>query len=168
MSLARILSSLLLALAVGGWLVVLRPVNLGGPAGYLWVSGVSMLPTLQSGDLVVTQRQDRYAIGDVLAYHVPRGQPGAGAIVIHRLVGGSPSTGYTMKGDNKNLPDEWHPRQSDVVGKLWITLPGGAKYIQVLRSPTVFAPLVAALVVVLILLGGSRPKDRRAEEAPAP
>lgn len=161
--------ALLLAAGFLAWFVLLRPTALGGPASYLWVSGVSMLPTLETGDFVVTQKQDHYVVGDVLAYHVPDGEPGAGSIVIHRLIGGSPDTGFILQGDNKPAPDQWHPRQTDVAGKLWIAIPGAGKYLQLVRSPTVFAPLVAGLVVFFILMGGgSNEKRRREEQAGAP
>ena len=165
MSVSRVAGLALFVLALAGWFFVLRPTSLGGPASYLWVSGVSMLPTLETGDFVITQQQDAYAVGDVLAYRVPAGDPGAGAIVIHRLKGGSAVDGFTMQGDNKQLPDEWHPRQGDVVGRMWVAIPGAGKYLQVLRSPTVFAPLVAGTVVFLILLGGDSKPRRDAREA---
>jgi signal peptidase len=145
------------------WFFLLRPVALGGPASYLWVNGVSMLPTLETGDFVITQHQDRYAIGDVVAYHIPDGEPGAGSIVIHRVAGVSADSGYLMKGDNKRFPDPWHPRDADVVGRLWIAVPGAGTYLQVMRNPMVFAPLAAGVVVFLILLGGPRDKRRGPE-----
>ncbi|HET8570521.1 MAG TPA: signal peptidase I [Candidatus Limnocylindria bacterium] len=159
MSTSRFISSAVFVLALGAWFFVLRPVSLGGPASYLWVNGKSMLPTLETGDFVVTQQQQTYAVGDVLAYRIPKGQPGAGAVVIHRLIGGSPTDGFRLQGDNKNAPDEWQPRQTDVVGKMWVMIPGAGQYLQALRSPAVFAPLVAGIVVFLILLGGD-PKPR--------
>ena len=162
------LAGLLFGLLLLAWFFLLRPVALGGPASYLWVSGVSMLPTLEIGDLVITQHQDRYAVGDVVAYHIPEGEPGAGSIVIHRLMGGSADSGYVLKGDNKRYPDVWHPRQADVVGRLWIAAPGAGKYLQILRNPTVFAPLAAGVVVFLILLGGPTGKRRRAEQPEVP
>jgi signal peptidase len=151
------------------WFFFLRPVALGGPASYLWVTGVSMLPTLETGDFVITQHQDHYAIGDVVAYHVPDGEPGAGSIVIHRVAGGSGDSGYVMKGDNKRFADPWHPRQSDVVGRLWIAVPGAGTYLQFMRNPTVFAPIAAGVVVFMILLDGPKDKRRRtgAREVPS-
>jgi signal peptidase len=163
----------LAGLAIGvvflAWFFLLRPVALGGPASYLWVTGVSMLPTLETGDFVVTQHEDHYAAGDVVAYHVPAGEPGAGSIVIHRVAGGSGDSGYVMKGDNKRFPDPWHPRDADVVGRLWIAVPGAGTYLQIMRNPTVFAPLAAGVVVFLILLDGPKDKRRRtgAREVPS-
>jgi signal peptidase len=164
----RHLPALLLAAVLLAWFVLLRPAVLGGSASYLWVTGVSKLPTLETGDFVVTQKQDAYAVGDVLAYRVPAGEPGAGTIVIHRLIGGAPDTGLVMQGDNKPAPDEWHPTQADIVGKLWVTIPGAGKYLQLLRTPTVFAPLVAGIVVFFSLVGGGGSNDKRRHQEQAP
>ncbi|TMK89013.1 MAG: S24 family peptidase, partial [Actinobacteria bacterium] len=67
--------------AVAGWFFLVRPVALGGPTGYVMVRGVSMNPKYHSYDLVLTRHQSRYHPGDIVAYHVPKGQPGEGIIV---------------------------------------------------------------------------------------
>ena len=151
---------LLLVVAAAAWFVVLRPTALGGPASYLFVSGVSMQPTLESGDLVVLQRADDYAIGDVVAFEVPDG-PGAGALVIHRIIGGSGEDGFVMQGDNKPAPDEWEPTDELVAGRMWLHLPAAGNAVAWLRQPAVFASVLAGLVVFLIVLGGGDRPNRR-------
>src|SRR5437899_6149235 len=81
------------------------PQGLGGRSGWVMVSGTSMLPRLHTGDLVLVERQSSYHAGEVVAYHVPKGQVGAGHVVIHRIIGGNGKTGWTMKGDNRTAPD---------------------------------------------------------------
>src|SRR3990170_1536652 len=108
------------------WFVIFRPIGLGGPASYVMVSGTSMLPTLKTGDLVVAQRQDSYAVGDIVAFRVPRGEPAAGAIVIHRI-SGEAEGGFVVQGDNKRYPDTWEPTADDILGRLWLLIPGGAR-----------------------------------------
>lgn len=144
---------------VGAWFVVLRPTSLGGPASYVFVSGVSMLPTLESGDLVVLHEAESYGPGDVIAFRVPDGQPGAGALVIHRIVGGSAADGFEMRGDNKRVLDEWRPRAEDIAGRLTARLPGMGTALAWVKQPGVLAPLLAGLTVTFVLLGGGkRPK----------
>jgi signal peptidase len=158
----NILSLALIAALALGWFVALRPTSLGGPASYLFVSGASMLPTLESGDLVVLHAADGYEVGDVIAFRVPEGQPGAGALVIHRIVGGSATDGFVMRGDNKDVVDEWRPRLGDVAGRLTVRLPGAGIAIAWLKQPGVLAPLLAGLTVAFVILGGgSRPKRER-------
>ena len=103
-------------LAIGallvGWFVLFGPIAFGGSASYEVVTGHSMEPLLHTGDLVITQSAGSYARGDLIAFHVPGGQPGAGTVVIHRIVSGDGATGWTTKGDNNPKPDVWHPKLS--------------------------------------------------------
>jgi signal peptidase I len=118
-----------------------------------------MEPTYRSGDLVVVRRQENYEVGDIVAYRIPRGEPGEGIIVIHRVVGGSSQEGLVTKGDNRQGPDLWRPTAADVVGKAWIHVPGGGRILAFLRSPLVVATLAGGLAFVLVLMAG-RPQAR--------
>lgn len=122
-----------------------------------------MEPAIHPGSLVVVTRRAEYGIGDVVAYRVPEGNPGAGDNVIHRIVGGSADTGFIVRGDNTSGPDIWRPRPTEIVGTTWLTVPNGAMPLLFLRSPSVIASFAAALstYMVLGLLGPSRPKGAR-------
>jgi signal peptidase I len=164
----RIARLALLATLVVAWVVLLRPQNLGGPAGYEIVSGTSMVPTLADGDVVVVREQERYRIGDVVAFRVPAGDVGAGHHVIHRIVGGTSSTGFVTQGDNRDAPDTWRPRHEDVVGKQWLHVPGGGAVVRWVASPLVLAALAGLVAASLVLTGGNgRPaasEDETAED----
>jgi len=138
----KLLTLPLLAVALG-WALWLRPQFLGGPAAYVIVSGRSMEPLLHTGDLVITQRQTSYDVGEVVAYRVNQ------QLVIHRIVGGSAIEGFKTRGDNKQSTDPWTPTARDVVGKLWIHLPGAGKILGNLRQPLVFAALATGTAVVV-------------------
>src|ERR1700751_5058042 len=92
------------------------PQSLGGRAGWVLVSGTSMLPRLHTGDLVLVERRTSYHVGEVVASRTPKGQVRAGHVVIHRIIGGNGKTGWTMKGDNRTAPDLWYPTNQDVLG----------------------------------------------------
>jgi len=130
--------SLLVAMCLT-WVLLLRPGFLGGPASYIMVSGVSMEPTLRSGDLVVVRKQESYTTGDLVAFDVK------GGVVIHRIVGGSAEEGFVVQGDNKRRPDSWRPRAEQVRGSMWFRAPGGGRAIAFLRQPLVLAALLAGL-----------------------
>lgn len=138
----------LLALLLA-WFFLFRPVSLGGPASYVMVSGVSMEPTLHSGDLVATRKHESYQKGEIVAFRVE------GGIVIHRIVGGSAGEGFVMQGDNKNAPDLWRPTAGDVVGRLWFTIPAGGDFLALLRQPLILGSLAGGLGMLTVLSGGS-------------
>ena len=59
-----------------------------------------MQPTLYEGDLAVVRQQSSYEEGDIVAFRVPEGEDGEGAIIIHRIVGGDAENGFILQGDN--------------------------------------------------------------------
>jgi len=145
-----------LALAVG-FLLVARAGFVGSPI-YVIASGHSMEPALHTGDVVVLQRTSGYRTGDVIAYHVPRGGPGAGLIIIHRIVGGNLSHGFVTKGDNKNAPDPWRPSRSAIVGRERLLIPSIGLVVGYLRTPIGLAGLAGLLTLAIALSG---PATRR-------
>jgi signal peptidase I len=139
---------------VVAWALFFRAQALGGPATYLIVSGRSMEPALHAGDLVVASRQRTYRQGDVIAYHIPQNQAGAGALVIHRIVGGSPRDGYVTRGDNRSYRDPWRPRRGDIAGKMRLHAPR-LGLLPVFAHTTAGMALIAALVGFFVLRGGT-------------
>lgn len=165
--LKRNLLLLPVAALVVAWFVLLRPASLGGPVSYVIVSGRSMEPTLHSNDLALVRKQALYAESDIIAFRVPEGEPGAGAAIIHRIIGGTPEEGFVVRGDNKGDPDPWRPTEKDVLGKVWFDVPGGGGLLSWLREP-LNAGLLAGLFAMLMVLSpakrrtGGRQRRRRA------
>ena len=156
-------SRVLLALVLfAGWFAFLRPQGLGGPADYVMVSGTSMLPTMESGDLVVVRRQAAYSAGDVVAYRVPEGDVGAAQQVIHRITGGSARAGFVLQGDNRSAPDVWRPRPHDIAGAEWVRIPHAGTLLLFVHNPF-FAGGFAAFMLVGLVLLRRRPEDARSE-----
>lgn len=139
------------ALVLVTWFLFLRPQALGGPAAYIMVAGTSMEPTISRGTLVVATPAASYALGDVIAYRIPQGELGAGINVIHRIVGGSTEVGFVMRGDNTSSPDPWRPKPGDIIGKLWLAIPGVTPLLLFLRSPLLVASVAAGIAVYIVL-----------------
>jgi signal peptidase len=137
------------------WAMFLRPQSLGGKAGYVLVSGQSMEPRYHTGDMVLVERQSSYRVGEVIAYHVPKGDPMAGAQVIHRIIGGNGVRGFVVQGDNRTGADTWRPTNADIVGAKALRLPQAVVVLQFLRSPLLLGLLAAAFVFVYLLVGRS-------------
>jgi signal peptidase I len=156
------------------WAQYLRPQSLGGRASYVLVSGKSMLPRYHTGDLVLVERQPSYHVGQLIAYRVPKGDPMAGAQVIHRIVGGDARNGFIVRGDNRTAPDVWRPKPRDIVGAKALRIPNAVLILQFFRTPLFLALLAACFVFVQVLVGrGGEPEgaekrdDENAELRPA-
>jgi signal peptidase I len=139
------------------WLLVLRPVALGGPASYEIVTGTSMEPRLHTGDLVITQTAAAYAIGEIVVYRVPVGLPGAGSIIVHRIVG-EVAGGFSIQGDNKTEPDPWLVNATDIIGRRWVDIPNVGEALLVARRPLVLATLIGGLGFLLLLSWKPKPR----------
>lgn len=137
--------TLVVLLLMAGWFFTARPAFLGGPASYITISGVSMEPTLSSGDLVIVREQDSYEAGDIIAFRIPAGEAGAGLNVVHRIVGGSGDVGYDTQGDNRGSLDPWHPKNEDVIGKRWVDVPFSGRVLTTLRDPLLVGILAGVL-----------------------
>ncbi len=140
-----------------GWLAFFRPSSLGGSTSYVIVTGESMTPTFAPGDLVITQPADAYLPGMIVVYRIPAGEPGAGDLIVHRIVGGAAGTGFTTQGDHNAYTDIWHPRASDIAGVPLLLVPGAGVAISILRQP-ILAAAIATLVVLSVLWPGRRPR----------
>lgn len=142
-----------LALIVGGW-ILLGPRQLGGSASYAIVAGSSMEPRIHHGDLVVARSRSHYEIGDAVVYRNAQLDQN----VLHRIIGRDGSR-FLFKGDNNDFVDPTHPRQSDLLGSLWFTVPGLGSVVEWLRVP-LHAALIAALASLLAFGVGGRGRRR--------
>jgi signal peptidase I len=130
------------------------PQSLGGRADWVLVSGTSMLPRFHTGDLVLVERQSSYHVGEVVAYRVPKGQIGAGHVVIHRIIGGNGATGWRVKGDNRTAPDLWSPTNHDVLGAKQLRIPHAWFVLRIFHMPVLLALFAAFGVFFWIALSG--------------
>jgi signal peptidase len=151
--------------ALAAWAIFLRPGFLGGRATYVIVAGHSMEPTLRTGDLVVTLRQRAYRRGDVIAYHIRKGQPGAGLLIIHRIVGGSAAVGYMTQGDNRRFRDPWRPKPHDIDGRRTIHVPRFG-VLTAFAHTSLGVALFGAFAAFLVLRRGTEPRAGSEESTP--
>jgi signal peptidase len=152
----------LAVVAALGWYCL--PQRIGGRANWVMVSGTSMLPRYHTGDLVLVERQSSYHVGEVVAYRVPKGQVGAGYVVIHRIIGGNGQTGWKLKGDNRTAPDLWHPTDNDVLGAKLLRIPHAWFVLRLLHMPLVLGLFAGFLAFFVILFGREPADDAEPEE----
>lgn len=155
----------LLGLVLVAWAFTLRPADLGGPATFIVVSGDSMEPVLQDGDLVVLREQDEYAVGDIVTFPVPEGDIGAGTLVIHRIVAVEGEQ-LVPRGDNRGRVDEWRPRSDDVRGSLWLHVPGGGHLLATAMQPPLLAAVAGGMTTMWVLIREptTRPRSQSKDE----
>lgn len=139
-------------------LFVLWPARFGGATTVVTVSGTSMQPTYHTGDVLIARRRSHYSVGDVVVYRVPVGQPGAGQLVVHRVIS-TPSDGtLVLKGDNRALPDDIHPGAADLVGAVTVDL-GGLVGRLLRLGPSIVVGLACAVIVYRVVAGTEEPDD---------
>jgi signal peptidase I len=139
------------------------PSQLGGLTSYVVTHGTSMEPRFHTGDLALVRSQGGYRVGEIVAYDSRM----LHTVVLHRIIGRDGSR-YVFKGDNNNFVDPEHPKASQLVGALWLHIPGVGAKLQSIRSPLLVGVLIA---VGLLILTGSvfarrsrlRRRERRAE-----
>lgn len=82
------------------------------------VNGESMLPTYNSGDLVISTKQPDYQVEDIIVYH-PKDLPCSRCNVIHRIIQQDENTGgWVTQGDNNPNIDVWRPTNDEILGKV--------------------------------------------------
>ena len=121
-----------------------------------------MHTVLYDGDVALVRRQSSYRRKDVIVYRVPDGEVGAGTLVIHRVVGGSGTTGYLTRGDNTQGADAWRPRTDDVVGRVRWKIPWAGRLLVFLHSPRGRAAFASLVAFALAFPASSKKPDAEA------
>jgi signal peptidase I len=144
----KLLAAALGLIVLGTSWFYLAPTQLGGSATYVVTHGISMEPRFHTGDLAIVRGQSSYHVGEIVAYHNHQ----LHTIVLHRIIGRDGDR-YIFKGDNNNFVDPEHPLASQLIGALWIHIPGAGVRLQSIRSPAVMGGLI--FVGMLLLTGGA-------------
>ena len=150
----KLLANALGLIVLGCLWFYFAPVPLGGSTTYVVTKGISMEPRFHTGDLALVRSQSSYHVGEVVAYHNKM----LHTVVLHRIIGREGAR-YIFKGDNNNFVDPEHPAASQLIGALWLHVPGVGGRLQSIRSPA----LVGALLFfgMLLLTGGAFAQRRR-------
>jgi signal peptidase I len=135
---SRRLSTWVLAavLALLSW-VFLAPPALGGQTSYVVTRGVSMQPAFHTGDLALVRQRNAYEVGDIIAYRSHT----LGITVLHRIVSAD-AQGFRTQGDNNSWIDPDVLPADEVIGELWVHVPGAGAHLR-----------AGLLVPVALLLG---------------
>ena len=154
---SRAPTAVIAVVLLGAAWLFLAPAQLGGAARYAVVEGSSMEPGLRRGALVVVRSGGEPDIGDVVLYRDPE----LGVRVLHRVIGRDGGR-LVLKGDANDFVDDARPREGDVTGSLWFSVPRAGSALLWLREP-LHASLLAFVLTVVALAGGgaARPVARK-------
>jgi hypothetical protein len=121
------------------------PVRVLGPGRFCALSAFF----ISQGDLLYARTSGSYAVGDVAVYRIPKGTPGAGALVVHRIRRILPNGTYLFQGDNKPAPDDVTPTRADLVARPVLDL-GDIPTRALILAPLVFTIVAGGAVVVAL------------------
>jgi signal peptidase I len=150
----KLVSSILGLIVLGCLWFFFAPIALGGSTTYVVTNGVSMEPRFHTGDLALVRSRSSYHVGEIVAYHNNM----LDTVVLHRIVGREGAR-YLFKGDNNNFVDFEHPTRSQLIGALWLHIPGAGARLQSIRSPALEGLLVA--VGILLFAGAAFTQRQR-------
>jgi signal peptidase len=163
MKLRRWIGSFASLMFLGALAFVLWPSALGGAATFVVVRGDSMEPTYHKGDLLYARTADHYEAGDIAVYRIPKGEPGHGSLVVHRIKRVLPNGTYEFQGDNKAEPDDTKPAHGGLVAKPLANL--GPLPTRLLFVLPLALTVMAAIAVTYALWPEGRRGERTADTA---
>jgi len=148
------LFSLIVALVL---LWLFAPTTVGGSFAYVTITGNSMAPVLDTGDMVLLRSSHDYEVGDAIAYRHP--QIGT---VLHRIVDDD-GIRFTLQGDNRSGEDTYRPAREEVIGREWVVVPHGGRIVRELQRPRNLAFLLGSTLLLGVggVSAGGRERRRR-------
>jgi signal peptidase I len=142
------------------------PAQLGGNLSLVVVSGHSMDGTYRTGDLLLAWPETDYAVGDVIIYKIPDGEPASGLRVVHRVID-KKSGHFTTQGDNRDSSDFWRPTTHDIVGQPFLRVRAGGLALRWLLSPIALALLCGVCVYWAVVGKDDEAAENAAEDGEA-
>lgn len=115
------------------------------------VQSGSMEPAIGVGSIVIIAPAMRYEIGDVITFgeDTPTKVP-----ITHRIVAQKVDNGETVfvtKGDANEDVDPITIARTDIIGKVWTTVPWVGRVIEFVRTPLGYGLLVGIPALIIIL-----------------
>jgi len=119
------------------------PASLYGDSDFILLFGESMLPTIQSGSLVIVKSLPSYDNGDIVAFF-----NSGGINVVHRIIEVTEG-GYVTQGDNNSFKDA--PIVHEVIkGKVALVIPYMA-YVGLFMQTPIGLAIIAIMFIVMLL-----------------
>ena len=149
-----ILDGLMMLVIVGALVLLLTPRLLG--ANLLVVLSQSMEPAIPMGSIVVSQPNtaaDEIEVGEVITFNA-LGPNGDQALITHRVVevlGSGSGVRFSTQGDAVEDPDMTLVSSSNLVGRVWFSLPLVGYMVAFIRTPVGYLVLIGLPALLLIV-----------------
>jgi len=149
-----VLDGLMMLVIVGALVLLLAPRLLG--ANLLVVLSQSMEPAIPMGAIVVSQPNtaaDEIEVGDVITFNA-QGPDGDPALITHRVVevlGSGSGVRFRTQGDAVEDPDMTLVSSSNLVGRVWFSLPLAGYMVTFIRRPVGYLVLIGLPALLLIV-----------------
>ena len=117
----------------------------------------SMEPELSPDDLIYVKKYQNYNKGDIITYEDTDGK-----LITHRIVGKAENGVYKTQGDSNNTLDEDTVYESQICGKVVLSVPKVGHLIRFARTPS--GILLSILFVLAFLSLGSYLVNRKRPE----
>lgn len=128
-------------------LIIASSFNLFGYQTYIVKSG-SMEPAIKTGSIVVNQKADTYAVGDVITF-----ESDSSSTVTHRIVkidNQDGSINYIVKGDANQSVDQQGVSDQNVNGKVMFSVPYLGYLIAFMRTlPGLFIFIIIPALIII-------------------
>lgn len=124
----------------------------------------SMEPAIKTGSVVFSTQSNNIQNENVIVFTSPLD---ANTIIIHRVIDTEEYEGvslYTTKGDNNDTQDNWKVDDSEIKGKMIMSIPYLGYVINWLKTPAGFVTLLILPAILLILSQIKRIKEGINEE----
>jgi len=110
----------------------------------------SMAPIIKPGDVVLLAPTPRTQpkLGDIVSYTARRFSGESVGVFTHRIIGGDPVNGWTVKGDANPSPDVQKPKAEDVSGVVFFVIP----WIGKLMAPKMLMILIPVGVAIWLII----------------
>jgi signal peptidase len=144
----------------------LWPAALGGNTHFVVVQGHSMEPTFHLGDIIIVRANEHPKVGDIIVYEVPKDEPAAGMMIVHRVKSIRPDGTLETQGDNRKEPDPFQPTAANVMGSPVRAIPHLGRLIGLSTKPVIVGAAAGGLTI--FVLWPSKPRQRRRKRVPGP
>jgi signal peptidase I len=126
--------------------IILWPSAAGGKTDFMIVQGNSMLPTILPGSFVITQQEDEYEVGDVVAYNLV--QDRIQQIVVHRIIEYDKLRDIiALQGDNNPRVDPGTYSKNNIIGEVKVIIPFVGDALTFMRNPVILVLLIGISAV---------------------